>query len=148
MGSFVSVPILKQMNNWWWKYPTHHRTKNKEQGLGVPFTSWKFDTSISNFTTCIFFWEVFIEDRIINLHIALWYLSNHPSFSILQICMVDLVLKLSLEDSKESQTTHILLYKLDLWSDWSKVDSFSLESDQNLLTLMLTQKVSPFISTT
>ena len=145
MGSFVSVPIFKQMNNGWWKCPTHHRTKNKEQGSEVPFTSWKFDTSISNFTTHIFFWEVFIEDRIINLHIALWYLSNHPGFSILQICMLDLV---RLEDSKEPQTTHILLYKLDLWSDWSKVDSFSLESDQNLLTLMLTQKVSPFISTT
>ena len=96
MGSFVSVPIFKRMNN--------------DQEFALPLGIY-VDTSISNFTIYIFFWEVFIEDRIINLHIALWYLPNHSGFSILQICMSDLELKLSLDDSKEPQTAHIHLYK-------------------------------------
>ena len=44
------------------------RTKDQEFPLLLAIC---IDTPISNFTICIFFWEVFIEDRIINLHIAL-----------------------------------------------------------------------------
>lgn len=38
--------------------------------------------------------------------------SHIIDFSCLQICMLDLVLKVLPEDSKESQTARILLYKL------------------------------------
>lgn len=46
----------------------------------------------------------------VSLHAATQFLI----FNDRMICMLDLVLKLSLEDSKEPQTAHILLYKLDL----------------------------------
>ena len=100
------------MNNGWWKCPTHHRTSSKVQEFPLRLGIYIVNTCISNLIICVFFWEVFIEGRIINLHIALRYLSNLAGFSILQIRMLDLVLKLSLEDSKEPQTARILLYKL------------------------------------